>query len=70
MKTAVQHIIEYLEQNDLNQDTLHFANLMLEKEKQDLIEAFKEGYRERELEDLDMDEYADFEDYYNQTFKQ
>jgi len=46
MKTSVQHIIEYIEQNDFNQDTLHFAKLMLEKENQDLIDAKQEGYAE------------------------
>jgi hypothetical protein len=63
MKTAVQHIIEYLEQNDLNQDTLHFANLMLEKEKQDLIDTYDNGQHCYAL-------FNGSEDYYNQTFKQ
>lgn len=64
MKTSIQHIIEYLEQNDLNQDTLHFAKLMLDKEKQDLIDAYNQGVKNALVYDYEG------KDYFNQTFKQ
>lgn len=42
---------------------------LLEKEKQDLIDAFKSGYQECERDELNIGDYADFEDYYKQNFE-
>lgn len=72
MKTSLQELIHYIEnKSELDKETLlNKAKSLLEKEKQDLIDAFSEGYKECERDDLNLPQYSDFEDYYNQTFKQ
>lgn len=80
-KTALQTIIDELQEqvNELPTNLYSYHCLMavidivksqLEKEKKDLIYAFSEGYKECERDDLNLPQYSDFEDYYNQTFKQ
>ncbi len=72
MKTSLQELIHYIEnKSELDKETLlNKAKSLLEKEKQDLIYAFSEGYKECERDALNLPQYSDFEDYYNQTFKQ
>ncbi len=72
MKTSLQELTHYIEnKSELDKETLlNKAKSLLEKEKQDLIDSFSEGYKECERDDLNLPQYSDFEDYYNQTFKQ
>ena len=46
---------------------------LLEEEKQEIIDAYNEGYRDGSLDDnhdkKDISEYSNAEQYYNQTFK-
>jgi len=58
--TAMQELINYLKQNFyLTDESFEFFNSQLEKEKQQIIEAYKTGVIGTLLS----------EDYYNETFK-
>lgn len=67
MKTSLQELIHYIEHKGelLGQKALlNKAKSLLEKEKQDLIDACQTGINKA------LDYSFDPQDYYNQTFKQ
>lgn len=83
MKTAGQEFLEwynkYVKDNGCcpsNYDINYFWNAgNLEKEKQQIIDAFNQGFREGETETMvadtqkDVSEYDDAINYYNETYK-
>lgn len=66
MKTSLQELIHYIEhKSELNKETLlNKAKSLLEKEKQDLIDACQTGINKA------LDYSFEPQDYYNKTFKQ
>jgi hypothetical protein len=67
MKTALQELIEYIEEwqpkNKFTEPIWHKAKSLLEKEKQQIIEAYIAGYS-------NWDSELEEEKYYNDTFEQ
>ena len=63
MKTAMQELIERLEDEDINVPYL-IKSVYLEKEKEQIKDAYNDGYFG------DSYKYKDWEDYYNQTYNQ
>jgi hypothetical protein len=69
MKTAMQELIEYIElnidDNDfIKHEVLEQADNLLEKEKEQIIDAYSQGYGDGVQEPNPND------DYYNQTYNQ
>jgi hypothetical protein len=66
MKTSLQELIHYIEhKGELDKETLlNKAKSLLEKEKNDLIDACQKGINKA------LDYSFEPQDYYNQTFKQ
>jgi uncharacterized protein YjgD (DUF1641 family) len=85
-KTAMQELIEYIESNEIvyNKDLILKLKELLEKEKEQIIEASNNGalksmVHKEKLDEMSEDELRDSlvedtishgEDYYNQTFNQ
>ena len=72
MNTAVQQLIDYMEENyHLTEESKNQFKVALETEKQQIIDAWKNGYIDG-LKDGVSDEVDDStaEQYYSQTYKQ
>ncbi len=90
MKTVVEELIEKLQEihrqypvnNALNRsvkgayvDCVILAKELLTKEKQQIADAYNQGYRDGENAEestkalIDVSQWADAENYYNKTFK-
>lgn len=65
MKTAMQELIEHIESNEIvyNKDLILKLKELLKKEKEQIIEAYSQGYGDGVQEPNPND------DYYNQTYK-
>jgi hypothetical protein len=63
MKTAIQQLIERLEEEDINVPFL-IKSVYIEKEKEQIMRDYKEGHFH-----LELDAYSP-EKYYNQTYNQ
>jgi hypothetical protein len=68
MKTAMQELLKWAKNSDMSdtmispQDLLNVINPLLEKEKQQIIDAYNRGICDNEV--------LDGQDHYNQTYKQ
>ena len=64
MKTAIQLMLWYLENEGLEESGAYYkAKMLLEKEKEQIIDAFIQGGEQWNSEDASVD-------YYNQTYNQ
>ena len=66
MKTAIQQLIERLEEEDINVPFL-IKSVYLEKEKEQIIEAHEEGFYSPPFK---KSRRGEAEEYYNQTYNQ
>jgi hypothetical protein len=68
MKTAMQELLKWAKNSDMSdtmispQDLLNVINPLLEKEKQQIIDAYNRGICDNEV--------LDGQDHYNQTYNQ
>lgn len=77
MKTVLTELIEDLQDMcpDYYNNNYNWLHNSLEKEKQQIIDAFNQGFREGETETMivdtqkDVAEYDDAINYYNETYK-
>ena len=70
MKTAMQELIEYIESNEIvyNKDLILKLKELMEKEKEQIIDAYCEGFKEgSEGNRIKSEEY--YYDLYNQFIK-
>jgi hypothetical protein len=71
MKTAMQELIEFVNTRCLNGDfVLEKANQLLEKEKEQIIEAYEDGKQNGMDSITNIYMYIIGEKYYNQTYNQ
>tara|TARA_R110002126_G_scaffold214988_3_gene361161 strand:+ start:915 stop:1148 length:234 start_codon:yes stop_codon:yes gene_type:complete len=75
MKTAMQELIEYANEFDFGgwEDVfIKKATELLEKEKEQIIDAYKQGcgYEYEYIDDESTSYKEDAEEYYNQTYNQ
>ena len=76
-KTALQNLIDYMEENyHLTEESRLEFKKALKEEKQQILDAFNQGYREGISDaemvtknDKDVAEYQDAELYYNTIYK-
>jgi hypothetical protein len=66
MKTAIQQLIERLEEEDINVPFL-IKSVYIEKEKKQIIEAHEEGFYSPPFK---KSRRGEAEEYYNQTYNQ
>ena len=77
MKTVLTELIEDLQDTcpDYYNNNYNWLHNLLEKEKQQIIDSFNQGFREGETETMvvdtqkDVAEYDDAINYYNETYK-
>jgi hypothetical protein len=72
-KSAMQELIEFVNTRCLNGDfVLEKANELLEKEKEQIINAYNDGVNDGNTQGLEGKEgngnYATLEEYYNETY--
>lgn len=70
MKTAMQELLDHLESYDMNINTEFYKGL-LEKEKEQIIDAHLEGWSDAyDYLDGTSQDARQAEDYYNETFNE
>ena len=74
MKTAMQELIEYVESNEIvyNKDLILKSKELLEKEKEQIINAFEVGYKSCDIDEaFEINrKLASGELHYNKTYNQ
>jgi len=71
MKTAMQLMLWYLENEGLEESGAYYkAKMLLEKEKEQFDDMFDEGFESAYQHFVNGKDFVKFEDYYNQTYNQ
>jgi hypothetical protein len=72
MKTAMQELIEWLEQNEIyyNKELILKLKETLQKEKEQFDDMFEEGFESAYQHFVNGEDFVEFEEYYNQTYNQ
>ena len=71
MRTAMQLMVWYLENEGLEESVAYYkAKMLLEKEKEQFDDMFDEGFESAYQHFVNGKDFVKFEDYYNQTYNQ
>jgi len=71
MKTAMQLMLWYLENEGLEESGAYYkAKMLLEKEKEQFDDMFDEGFESAYQHFVNGKDFVKFEEYYNKTYNQ